>query len=72
MSDGKGADHPFISGVVVTERVEGGSMAEDVEVKVSELWMMVKVVLEEGKEVLRGEVGFEVGVNEVGELGLSS
>lgn len=72
MSDGKGADHPFISGVIVTERVEGGSMAEDVEVKVSKLWMMMELVLEEGKEVIRGEVVFEVGVDEVGELGMSS
>lgn len=72
MSDGKGADHPFISGVVVAEGVEGGGMVEDVEVKVSKLWMIVEVVLEEGKELIRGEVVFEVGVDEVGELGLSS
>ncbi|KAL8260451.1 hypothetical protein R6Q59_028404 [Mikania micrantha] len=34
MSDGKGSNHPFIGGVVVAEGVEGGSIAEDVEVKV--------------------------------------
>lgn len=72
MSDGKGADHPFISGVVVAEGVEGGGMAEDVEVEVSKLWMMVEVVLEEVKEVMRGGVVFEVDVDEISELGLSS
>lgn len=68
MSDGKGSDHPFISGVIVAEGVEGGGMAEDVEVKVSEFWMVVEVVLEEREEVIRSKVVFNVGVDEIGEF----
>lgn len=44
MSDGKCTDHPFIGGVVVAEGVECGGEAEDVEVEVSELGMVVEVV----------------------------
>lgn len=56
MSDGKGADHPFIGGMVMAEGVEGGGVAEDVEVEVSKFGMVVEVVLKEGEEVVRGEV----------------
>lgn len=58
MGYGKGADHPFIGGVVVAEGIEGGGVAEDVEVEVSKFGMVVELVFEEGEEVVRGEVVF--------------
>ncbi|GKE59256.1 hypothetical protein Tco_1498441, partial [Tanacetum coccineum] len=70
VSNGKSADHPFISGVVVVEGVEGGGMMEYMEIKVRKLGMTVEVVLMEGEKVV-----IEVGVDEIEwwwSLGVSS
>ena len=48
MSYGECTDHPFVGGVVMAEGVEGGDVAEDVEVKVGELGVVVEVVFQEG------------------------
>lgn len=68
---GEGSGHPLEGGVVVAEGVEGGGVAEDMEVEVGEFGVVVEVGFEEGEEVVGGEGGRgEVGLEEVGELGL--
>lgn len=66
VGDGEGSDHPFEGGVVVAEGIECGGVAEDVEVELGEIGVVMEAILEEGEEVLGCEGGFEVGFEEVG------
>lgn len=64
---GEGSGHPLEGGVVVAEGVEGGGVAEDMEVEVGEFGVVVEVGFEEGEEVVGGDGGRgEVGLEEVG------
>lgn len=50
----------------MAEGIECGGVAEDVEVELGEIGVVMEAILEEGEEVLGCEGGFEVGFEEVG------
>lgn len=68
VGDSEGADHPLISGVVVSVQVDAGGPVEYEVVEVGESGVVVELVLEEGEERLGCEGMGEVGFDEFEEL----
>lgn len=66
---GKRMGHPFESGMVVAEGVDGGGVVEEVKIEVRESWVVADMRLEESDEVLRCERRFEMKFDEMAKTG---
>lgn len=65
MSNSKSTNDPFKCVMIVSKRINGGSVIEDVKIEVGESGVVLEFVFEEMEKLLGSEGGFKMIVEEV-------